>query len=80
MKMNSVGVTIVLINGDLLNGDVNIVEFKRFSDFIESHPAKHVKLFNVTKDNSYADTIINFILIPKEKILYYQPFDDPVTE
>lgn len=80
MKINSTGVILILINGDQLRGEVNIMDFKRFSDFIETHPAKHIKLFNVSKNNNYGDSIINFILIPKEKILYYQPVEDKEFE
>lgn len=76
MSMNSVKVTLILNRGDQINGFVNIVEYKRFSDFIETHPATHIKLFNVTIENKSPDSIINFILIPKKNILYYQPFDE----
>ena len=76
MDMNSVRVTLTLNRGDQINGFVNIVEYKRFSDFIETHPANHIKLFNVTVENKSPGSIINFILIPKRNILYYQPFDE----
>ncbi len=76
MDMNSVRVTLTLNRGDQINGFVNIVEYKRFSDFIETHPANHIKLFNVTIENKSPGSIINFILIPKRNILYYQPFDE----
>ena len=69
-------VTLVLNRGDQINGFVNIVEFKRFSDFIETHPGNHIKLFNVTIGNKSPSSIINFLLIPKRNILYYQPFDE----
>ena len=76
MAINSVRVALVLKQGDKINGFVNIVEYKRFSDFIETHPANHIRLFNVTIEDKSPGSIINFILIPKKNILYYQPFDE----
>jgi len=76
MEMNSVKVTLVLKRGDKINGFVHIVEFKRFSDFIETHSAKHIKLFNVTIEGDSPVSLINFLLIPKRNIYYYQPFDE----
>lgn len=80
MSMNSVKLTLVLNNGDHLTGFVNILEFSRFSDFIENHPGEHIKLFNVAlKDNRLPapqETIANFILVPKRNVLYYHPHDE----
>jgi len=76
MEMNSVRVTLVLNGGDTINGFVNIVEYKRFSDFIEAHSAEHIKLFNVTIEDKLPASLINFMLIPKRNIYYYLPFDE----
>lgn len=78
--MNQIKVGIVLKNGDNLKGEVNLMEYKRFSDFIESHGAKHIKLFNIIKGNEYSDLIIDFLVIPKDNILYYEPFDKQENE
>ena len=75
MEMNQIKVGVVLKNDDHLKGEVNLMEYKRFSDFIESHSAKHIKLFNITKGDAYSDLIIDFLVIPKDNILYYEPFD-----
>lgn len=80
MEMNQIKVGIVLKNGDNLKGEVNLMEYKRFSDFIESHGAKHIKLFNIIKGNEYSDLIIDFLVIPKDNILYYEPFDKQENE
>ena len=75
MKENTVKVTLVLNNGDQLNGFVNIIEFKRFSDFIETHPAQHINLFNVTIEDNSSASLADFLVVPKKNILYYKPFD-----
>lgn len=80
MKMNSIKVSIVLICGDQLTGEVNILEFKRFSDFIEQNSAKHIKLFNTKLDNTLYESSGAFILIPKTNILYYVPLEEAETK
>ena len=75
MKENIVKVTLVLNNGDQLNGFVHIIDYKRFSDFIESHPCQHINLFNVTIEDNSSTSIANFVVVPKKNILYYKPFD-----
>jgi hypothetical protein len=80
MKMNSIKVSIVLNCGDRLTGEVNILEFKRFSDFIEQNSAKHIKLFNTKLDDALYGSAGSFILIPKANILYYQPLEEAETE
>jgi hypothetical protein len=76
MEMNPIKVRIVLKNGDHLNGEVNLMDYQRFSDFIENHGVKHIKLFNVKQGDDYSDLLIDFLLIPKDNILYYEPFDE----
>ena len=78
--MNSIKVSIVLISGDRLTGEVNIIEFNRFSDFIEQCSAKHIKLFNTKLDNVLYGSAGSFILIPRSNILYYQPLEENETE
>jgi len=75
-KMNPIRVTIVLNCGDQVTGEINIMSFKRFSDFIETHGAKHLKVFNITKDMNTSDLIADFFLIPKTNIRYYQSFGE----
>lgn len=75
MRKNSLRVTIVLNNGETLNGEVNMMDYSRFSDFIENHEEKHVKLYNTTRDHTISGSISKFVLIPKGNICYYEPFD-----
>ena len=74
MGMNQIKVGMVLKNGDRLKGEVNLMEYKRFSDFIENYGGKYIKLFNIIKCDDYSDSAIDFLLIPKDNILYYEPF------
>jgi hypothetical protein len=76
MEGNIVKATFVLNNGVQLTGFVNIIEHKRFSDFIELHPLNHIKLSNVTIEGNSSDSIANFVMIPKRNILYYKPLDE----
>ncbi|MDZ7665527.1 MAG: hypothetical protein U5K27_09430 [Desulfotignum sp.] len=80
MKMNAIKVSIVLNCGDRLTGEVNILEFKRFSDFIEQNSAKHIKLFNTKLDTALYESAGAFILIPKTNIRYYEPLEEAPTE
>ncbi|MDT8378299.1 MAG: hypothetical protein RQ739_05350 [Desulfotignum sp.] len=80
MKMNSINVSIVLNSGDRLTGEVNILEFKRFSDFIEQNSAKHIKLFNTKLDDALYESAGAFLLIPKTNIRYYIPLEETKTE
>ena len=80
MKMNSINVSIVLNSGDRLTGEVNILEFKRFSDFIEQNSAKHIKLFNTKLDDALYESAGAFLLIPKANIRYYIPLEETKTE
>ncbi len=74
-KKNSLGVTITLTTGEVLNGSVNILDYKRFSDFIEDHGDKHIKLYHTTVSQNISGSTAKFLLIPKENICYYEPFD-----
>jgi len=71
----SMRVTIVLNSGETLNGEINMMNYKRFSDFIEEHEEKHIKLYNTTRVNTITGSIAKFVLIPKTNISYYEPFD-----
>jgi hypothetical protein len=75
MDMNLVKLSIVLNCGDRLTGEVNIVDFKRFSDFIEQIDLKHIKLFNTKLDDFIHESARAFFLIPKKNIRYYIPLD-----
>lgn len=76
MEMKPVKVKLILTNGDQISGFVNILEYKRFSDFVESTTANHIKLFNAATEGDSQKSILNFALIPKKHILYYQPYDE----
>jgi len=80
MEINPVTVTIVLNSGDQLDGEINIMQFKRCSDFIEEDKAKHIKLFNTKKGNSFSSSYRRFIMIPKINILYYEPVQEVENE
>ena len=67
MEMKPVKVTLILTNGDRISGFVNILEYKRFSDFAESNVANHIKLFNAATEGDSQESILNFVLIPKKK-------------
>ena len=75
MKKNSMRVTVALVTGEMLNGEVNMMNYTRFSDFIENHEEKHIKLYNTTRDHTISGSIAKFVLIPKGNISYYEPFD-----
>ena len=76
MKRNSMRVTIALNSGEIINGEVNMMEYKRFSDFIEEHRGNHIKLYNATRQVGITGSQARFVLIPKSNISYYEPFDD----
>lgn len=75
MKANSMKVTIQLNSGEQLNGEINIMEYERFSDFIENDTTSHIKLFNATRGHNITGSMAKFILIPKGNISYFEPFD-----
>ena len=63
----------IMVEGNIIiNGSVNIDGFDRFSDFVE-HNEKNIKIYNGTIDGNKFD----FIIIPKEKICYYEPLEEP---
>lgn len=72
-EINFVSVTITLINGKTLNGAVNISNYNRFSDFIDKHESKYIRLVNVKNHSDIAGFTQNFLLISKSKVIYYCP-------
>ena len=76
MKKRSMRVTIALNSGEILNGEVNIMDYKRFSDFIENHGDQHIKLYAATRGKNILSSAAKFVLIPKTNISYYEPFDE----
>lgn len=76
MSKNSMRVTIALNSGEILNGEINIMNYTRFSDFIESHSDKHIKLYHATRGQTISGSTAKFVLIPKANISYYEPFDE----
>jgi sRNA-binding regulator protein Hfq len=75
MEVNAIQITVTLNNGEQLTGYVNIVGYKRFSDFIEKNEAQHIKLFKTITSQSISSSNARFLLIPKTSISYYEPFD-----
>jgi hypothetical protein len=73
---NSMGVTVTLSSGEVLNGKVNTLNYKRFSDFIENHNEKNIKLYHSTRVDNISGSTTKFLLIPKTNISYYEPFDE----
>jgi hypothetical protein len=73
---NVVSVRIELDNGAQFIGKVNMIDYRRFSDFIENHSDNHVKFFDVRKESDENAIPKKFILVPKSKIILYEPLDD----
>lgn len=69
-------VTITLINGDEINGSINIIGFDRFSEFIEGDVKGNIQLFNAITGKGIKGTTKRFIVIPKSAIMFYEPFDE----
>jgi hypothetical protein len=71
-----VEVIITLDNGDEVVGNINMIDYKRFSDYIENHDNSHIKLFQAKKNKgAIKGGLKKFLLIPKSKICIYEPFE-----
>nr|WP_321401523.1 hypothetical protein [uncultured Desulfobacter sp.] len=71
-----VEVIITIDNGDELIGNINMINYKRFSDFIEDHDNSHIKLFQARKNKgAIKGGLKKFLLIPKSKICIYEPHE-----
>lgn len=71
--VKEISVIVTLDNGTALEGTVNIIDFIRFSDFIDNHNNNYIKLYN-SRDISFTGTLTKkFLLIPKNKIMHYEP-------
>ncbi|WP_320042414.1 hypothetical protein [uncultured Desulfobacter sp.] len=71
-----VEVIITLDNGEELVGNINMRDYKRFSDYIEDHDNNHIKLFQAKKNKgTITGGLKKFLLIPKSKICMYEPFE-----
>jgi len=67
--VENIKIKILLINGNVMIGTVNMAGYDRFSDFIEKDESNHIKLTEVTiNGNKYA-----FMIVSKEKVLGYIP-------
>lgn len=81
MKINKnmgkiIDVIVELDNGSEFTGKINIEDFDRFSDFIEDHDKNNIKLFDAKKKaGSISGGLKKFLIIPKSKICFYEPFD-----
>jgi len=71
--INLVSVIVTLINEKTLCGTVNIAHYRRFSDFIDNHESTCVRLFDVKHQDDITGAVRDFLLVPKNKILFYQP-------
>jgi hypothetical protein len=64
---------VVLQSGITIEGTINMIDFTRFSDFIEKDPLKHIKLYNAKKTAHIKAAAKNFLLIPKRSVDWYEP-------
>lgn len=74
-KIKEVKMVITLKTGKVLAGNINIEDYKRTSDYIEDHKKRHLKFYNVRVDGAIAYSPKKFLLIPKDSIDYYEPYD-----
>jgi len=74
-KINPIKVTLTLDNGTIMIGEVNIIDYNRFSDFIDNHSSEYLRFFNARTKSSIGSGIKRFVLIPKAKILFYEPYE-----
>ncbi|MDC3237137.1 hypothetical protein OAT93_00170 [bacterium] len=66
----------IMIEGNkIITGSVNIDGFDRFSDYVE-HKEQNIKIY----DGVIAGNKFEFIIIPKDKILFYEPLKEPDFE
>lgn len=72
-KGREIEILVVLRSGKQIEGTVNMVDFTRFSDFIEANNQKHIKLYNAVKTSGIKDTPKRFLLIPKSSVDWYEP-------
>lgn len=72
-RTTEIEVLVVLRSGKQLEGTINMIDFKRFSDFIEANNQKHIKLYNATKSSGIKGGPTRFLLIPKASVDWYEP-------
>ena len=60
----------------LIPDEEGVWEEARFSDFIENHNEKNIKLYHSTRVDNISGSTTKFLLIPKTNISYYEPFDE----
>lgn len=69
-------VSIILVGGMELDGTINILNHKRFSDYMEEDKSKYIRLHNAKSSGKQIQSAgKRFLLIPKDKILFFEPFD-----
>lgn len=74
---NVLKISINLDNGKKFIGNINTKYFDKFSDFIEGDNNQYIKLFNAYDyDGNNKKKFFKFLLIPKSKICFYEPFDE----
>jgi len=72
-----VKVTVLLEGGMEIDGTINILNHKRFSDFLEESPFQYIRLHDARCNSKQIQSGgKRFLLIPKDKILYFEPFDE----
>ncbi len=67
----SLEVKLTLVNGKTVQGKMNIMGYKRMSDFIDDSTSNHIRLYDVKMPGATSTT--SFILVPKTKVLFYEP-------
>jgi len=72
---NEVTVTILMKSGREIQGSINILGCKRFSDFIDEDKSGHVRMYNAIETGQIKSARPRFVLIPKSSIDWYIPMD-----
>ncbi len=75
MELNKLEIVVTLVTGEVIIGEINLMGYKRFSDFIEKNHDHHIKLFNARGNHAISGSKPRFLVIPKVNICYYEPDD-----
>lgn len=57
----------------VINGNLDMAGYSRFSEFLENDASDYLKLYNVELDNV---TTAKFLVVPKSRVIWYEPWDD----
>lgn len=75
-KGNEIKVTVIMIGEIEYTGLVNIINFTRFSDFIENYSEKHIKLYDAKSEKKSISGVRQFIMLNKKNVIGYKPYND----